>query len=160
MSSRIVFQKLQIIGIIFSIGSALMEEYQFRGILLPTFMSSFRGSKRTRVFYAIITTSFLFGINHFTLLLNGEPFIRVAWNIFAAMGLSLVLSALYLRTRSLVWSIVVHFLVDFFSYMAPFAVLNISTPEQSIIAFVIETIISVLLLMVPLTKLNIGFSKA
>lgn len=96
-------------SIIYSINPGLWEEVGWRGLILTLLL------KRYSVKQAVVLNSVLFSLSHLINLLAGQPLLfMVGQLIFVFIG-SLFLALLFIRTESLVPSILVHYAVDAFS---------------------------------------------
>ncbi|WP_268912518.1 CPBP family intramembrane glutamic endopeptidase [Lentilactobacillus sp. SPB1-3] len=132
--------------ILMSLGAAIFEEYQFRGVILASLMNSFRGNTYTKQLFAIFLSSFFFGMNHFTLLIGNNDLMKVAWNALSAMSVGILLALIYLKTESLVLTIIIHFLLDYFSFINPGDILNLYSPTRISIFLLAEVIFIPLIL--------------
>ncbi|MDT6981505.1 CPBP family intramembrane glutamic endopeptidase [Levilactobacillus zymae] len=88
------------------------EEYLFRGLILGLCLRLFHLTTLRRVWAAVALSSLLFGATHLVNLTHQglEPTLVQMLNAFA---LGVLFAASYLRTRSLVWPILLHFFNDF-----------------------------------------------
>ncbi|GEO69406.1 CPBP family intramembrane glutamic endopeptidase [Levilactobacillus acidifarinae] len=88
------------------------EEYLFRGLILGLCLRLFHLTTLRRVWAAVALSSLLFGATHLVNLTHQglEPTLVQILNAFA---LGVLFAASYLRTRSLVWPILIHFFNDF-----------------------------------------------
>ncbi|MEJ6398158.1 CPBP family intramembrane glutamic endopeptidase [Yoonia sp. 208BN28-4] len=87
-----------------NIGVALFEETIFRGILMHGLRSRFGP------FAALLLSSVIFGIFHFSNVLAGQDFAFTVFQVLNAFALGLVFGAVYLQTNSLWPPIILHFL--------------------------------------------------
>ena len=144
-STPLILDQTQQAGLLFAGSLALLEEYQFRGILLPKLIAAGSTSLFNRRLLAVILSSIAFGISH-ALLFNAESLTVIFWQFLATTGMGLVLATLYLRTHSLIWPIGLHLITDFFLLTSPQALLNVSTVPQIGVALVVEVILAIILL--------------
>lgn len=92
--------------------AGITEEVTFRGLLLPAIMTRFSGY--SGMWSAVILSSLLFGGLHM-LNLTRQSFTATALQGLNAFFMGLFLAALYLRTRSLIFPMLIHGLNDFAS---------------------------------------------
>lgn len=90
---------------------AIFEEYLFRGVLLNGFLERLRWRPETNLLWAVIFSSLLFASSHLINLTHQSLNMTIA-QVMMAFGLGLMQSATYLRTRSLLWPIALHFVYD------------------------------------------------
>lgn len=90
---------------------AIFEEYLFRGVLLNGFLQRLRWRPETNLLWAVIFSSLLFASSHLINLTHQSLNLTIA-QVAMAFGLGLMQSATYLRTRSLLWPIALHFIYD------------------------------------------------
>ena len=88
------------------------EEYLFRGLVLGLCLRLFDLTSKGRLWCAVALSSLLFGATHLVNLTHQSlgPTLMQMLNAFA---LGLLFAAIYLRTRSLGWPILIHFFNDF-----------------------------------------------
>lgn len=94
-------------SLLFSIAGAL-EEVGFRGIVLTVFLNKYSAGK------AIIFSSLGFGLMHTLNLLNGADFVWVVGQVTWAFTIGLFYGYVFVRTRSLLPSMIVHYLGNVF----------------------------------------------
>ena len=88
-----------------------LEETVFRGILLGGLLQRLQLRLTRRLWIAVLGSSLLFGLSH-VMNLTHQSLPMTLMQIVQAFGLGLVLSALYLRTGSLLWAMLFHFGLD------------------------------------------------
>ena len=88
-----------------------LEETVFRGILLGGLLQRLRLRLTRRLWVAVLGSSLLFGLSH-VMNLTHQSLPLTLMQMVQAFGLGLVLSALYLRTGSLLWAMLFHFGLD------------------------------------------------
>jgi membrane protease YdiL (CAAX protease family) len=86
---------------------ALIEEFTFRGLILPVILKT-RKNKKNRVFVSVVITSVVFGVLHYINLLR-EP--DNFWGITSQASTDFVVPGS--RTRHILWPVIIHFLVNF-----------------------------------------------
>lgn len=115
----VTFYKNDIINfknaIIMGLGAGITEELIFRGIILPGVMTHFK--RHQGMWYAIIITSVVFGMAHMVNLTK-QPLEATILQGINAVALGLVLAAIYLRTRSLIFPMLIHATNDYVSTIA------------------------------------------
>lgn len=94
---------------IIALSAAILEEFFFRGLLINMLLKK---DFKHKLFVATLLSSLMFGLSHIVNLhfqsLSGTLFQMV--NSFA---LGMMLAAIYLRTGSLLYSTIFHFILDF-----------------------------------------------
>ncbi|MCF6161054.1 CPBP family intramembrane glutamic endopeptidase [Furfurilactobacillus milii] len=93
----------------------ITEEFTFRGLLLP--LASKLGSARHQLWVGVLTSSILFGLAHSVNILH-QSLPITAFQMLSAFSLGVLLAAIYLRTGSLIFPILLHGLNDFVSTYA------------------------------------------
>lgn len=94
-------------SLLFSIAGAL-EEVAFRGIVLTVFLNKYSEHK------SIVFSSLGFGLMHLLNLINGADFIWVLGQVTWAFIIGLFYGYVFVRTRSLLPSMIVHYLGNAF----------------------------------------------
>ena len=97
------------------IAPGFVEEVAFRGLAGANFMRTWRTEKK--IVLSATLTSIVFGAVHLMNLSEGAGVIVTFTQVFYAMGFGIMLSAVFLRTGTLLPSIVVHTLVDFTCFL-------------------------------------------
>ena len=98
------------------IGTALVfEEYFFRGLFLKlAFQDGIRSSKQ--VLGVVLLSALSFGLAHLGNLTH-QPLNATLFQVYYATAIGIFFAAIYLRTGSLWWTIILHCLVDFASVL-------------------------------------------
>ncbi|MFT9097409.1 lysostaphin resistance A-like protein [Liquorilactobacillus sp.] len=111
--------------ILLALAAAVFEETFFRGILMNNILQH---SPRNPNSYlsAILVSSVLFGLTHM-INLFGQSFSATLLQVINAFAIGVMLAAIYLRTGSLKWTILYHFMLDFTGILASGTVI-IATP--------------------------------
>lgn len=95
---------------------AFFEEYLFRGMILGGIVAQCRGKRSTAVIWAVLISSLIFSLTHMINLFHQSLAMTVT-QVVGVFGLGLLLGAIYLRTRSLWWPILLHFCLDFSAFL-------------------------------------------
>ncbi|WP_203642070.1 CPBP family intramembrane glutamic endopeptidase [Levilactobacillus andaensis] len=88
---------------------AIFEESLFRGVLLVGFLQ--RIGRGNSVWLAVLLSSTLFAASHLINLSHQSVSITIS-QVLMAFGFGLLQSATYLRSGSLIWPILLHFMFD------------------------------------------------
>lgn len=88
------------------------EEYLFRGLVLGLCLRLFDLTSGWRLWGAVTLSSLLFGATHLVNLTH-QSLGSTLMQMLNAFALGLLFAAVYLRTRSLGWPILIHFFNDF-----------------------------------------------
>ena len=97
-------------GIVYYISVAIMEELYLRG-LLQNIIEEWFGKRKNTVLYAILIASVLFSFGHIFGAL-GQPVITVIAKTVWATALGVYFGAVYVKSKNLLVSIVLHLIVD------------------------------------------------
>ena len=98
-----------------SAAPGFVEEVAFRGLAGANFMRTWRTEKK--IVLSVTLTSIVFGVAHLLNLSEGAGVIVTFSQVFYAFGFGIILSAVFLRTGSLLPSIVIHTLLDFTAFL-------------------------------------------
>lgn len=116
-----------LVNTLIALAAAIFEESICRGLFLSAFLAHAQYNGRSyKLTRSAIYSSVLFGIFHLVNLFGGNPG-AVFQQIFWAFVLGVFLSALRLTTNSLVWPMLIHFLLDWF----PSAATQLDIKESS-----------------------------
>ncbi|WP_416353408.1 lysostaphin resistance A-like protein [Agrilactobacillus fermenti] len=123
--------------------TAIVEEFLFRGIVLGYLLRVIKPSKNQSIWLAIILSSLVFAFAH---LGNAQvqPLLDTLFQVLQAFGVGLLLAALYLKTGSLISSMLLHFLIDFNSLAADAA--SESTAYNS--SILVSTVVSIIVITI------------
>lgn len=137
-------------GIGFSLGSAVMEEYIFRGIILIALLTLLKDKGVQGVLLAILISSILFALLHgVTAVLDHSGW----YEIFYAFSGGLLFATLYISTGSLLWPMMSHLIEDLVSFLLPNSIISIPIFIYCLICIVIS-----LILLIPyFRRKNIDF---
>ena len=102
-------------ALIIALGAGFSEEYVFRGLFLKlAFQDGIRSSKQ--VLGVVFLSAIFFGLAHLGNLTH-QPLNATLFQVYYATVMGIFFAAIYLRTGSLWWTIVLHFLIDFASVL-------------------------------------------
>ncbi|MGB4769848.1 MAG: CPBP family intramembrane glutamic endopeptidase [Chitinophagaceae bacterium] len=88
-----------------------MEEFYWRGLLLDH-------TQHWKKWIAVLATALLFAVNHYVFAINADLFKGLPV-FLSTLVMGLVWTLVYLKTKSLRWTILAHFLVDFLNLSVP-----------------------------------------
>ena len=103
-------QILAFTAYVLAVGAA--EEIVFRGLVTNILLRRY-GADGAGLFIAVALSGVLFGASHLVNILAGIPAPSVLFQAICVMPVGMLFSAIYLRTRSLWLTALVHALVDF-----------------------------------------------
>ena len=101
-------------ALVIALGAGFFEEYFFRGLFLKlAFLEGIRSSIQV---YGVFLSAIIFGL---ALLgnLTHQPLNATLFQVYYATAIGIFFAAIYLRTGSLWWTIILHCLVDFASVL-------------------------------------------
>lgn len=101
----------------FSLGSALLEEYGFRGVIFPKIMQVVKGSTYHKLMFGVIGSGILFGLIHFQNIFY-QPLFVTLQQVAGAIPFGILMAVLYARTSTILVPILFHFASDFNSYFS------------------------------------------
>ena len=114
--------------LLFAVNPGLFEEMGFRGLLFNNLRRIH--SEKT----VIIVTAVLFGLFHFTGLVNGQPMEGVILTVIMATSFGLSWGYMTAKTKSVIPSMIIHYLVNAFS-----EVLMVNTPNDELVLLYVVT---------------------
>ena len=88
-----------------------MEEFYWRGLLLDH-------TQHWKRWVAVIVTALLFALNHYVFAINADLFKGLPVFI-STLVMGIIWALVYVKTKSLRWTILSHFLVDFLNLSVP-----------------------------------------
>lgn len=100
-----------VVALIVSLEAAIMEEYICRGLLLGGLLKDSQ-QKLVDIWLAVIGSSLIFGLAHLQNIAH-QPLDYTLFQILAATLIGIFYGAIYVRTHSLLWVMIGHFLQDF-----------------------------------------------
>ena len=102
-------------ALIIALGAGFLEEYVFRGLFLKlAFQDGIRSSKQ--VLGVVFLSAIFFGLTHIGNLTH-QPLDATLFQVYYASAIGIFFATIYLRTGSLWWTIILHFLIDFTSVL-------------------------------------------
>ncbi|WP_396602249.1 lysostaphin resistance A-like protein [Algibacter sp. R77976] len=112
-----IYSNLKILELILLAMSSLLiglaEEFFFRGILFPYFISFFK-RKKYSLFFSVLLSSIVFGLFHYlNLFQSSVSFIEITLQVVYAFFTGILFCALLLRTKSIIIPSLIHALIDF-----------------------------------------------
>ena len=99
------------LSLIVSLEAAIMEEYICRGLLLGGLLKDSQQRGRD-IWLAVIGSSFIFGLAHLQNITH-QPLDYTLFQITAATLMGIFYGAIYVRSQSLLWVMLGHFMQDF-----------------------------------------------
>ncbi len=134
-------------AIIVAICTGITEELVFRGIILPGSMTHFTGHRG--MWYAVLISSLIFGMAHM-INLTSQPLEATVLQGCNAFFMGIVLAALYLRTRSLIFPMIFHGVNDYIATIAAHG--NITMHNESFVPFLGQWVLYSILVIFLLRK--------
>lgn len=112
-----IYSNLKILELILLAISSLLiglsEEFFFRGILFPYFISFFK-LKKYSLYFSILLSSIIFGLFHYlNLFQSSGSFVGMTLQVLYAFFTGILFCALLLRTKSIIIPSLIHALIDF-----------------------------------------------
>ncbi len=105
-------------GLIYCAAIALWEEFLCRGIILTNMLKKWGNSKRGLA-KAVILSAFIFGGAHIITGVNGN-WTNTGIQIVYASFMGLLFGAIYIKTKSLASTVVLHFILNLTAYLLPY----------------------------------------
>jgi membrane protease YdiL (CAAX protease family) len=131
--------------------AAIPEEYFWRGLILGYFVQQLHGKLENRALWSLILSSLLFGLYHLSNL-HVQPLEGTIAQVFQAMGLGMILGAVYLKTGNLLAPILVHFCWDFFVTLVNGISFSSGSPVDWGVTIVISGLLCILGVVILLTS--------
>ena len=120
-------------ALIIALGAGFFEEYFSRGLFLKlAFQDGVKSSKQ--VLGVVLLSALSFGLAHLGNLTH-QPLNATLFQVYYATAIGIFYAAIYLRTGSLWWTIVLHCLIDFTSVL--FSQSTQAAPATSIWHFIL-----------------------
>lgn len=151
---RVGFNKLSLYSIDIFI-AALLEEIVFRGLILGLIIQQFI-YRQNGILISVFISGLLFGavhiINYWTL--DDVSLRNILNQVYAAIGLGILFSAIYLKNQNLLLLILIHFGINFISmsdnlFPEPYKV-DIESAEVNMVNLVIEELIRIIFFGIPI----------
>ncbi len=105
---------VSISAVVMALTAAVCEETTFRAMTIPIGMRYFKS--KNRIMTTVIGLSLVFALVHMGNVLSGADIGMSVMQVINSFFMGVFLSALYLRTGSIVPSMVAHGLIDFVSF--------------------------------------------
>lgn len=114
-------------ALILALGAGFLEEYICRGILLQiAFKDGITSYKQ--VLEAVLLSSLIFGLAHLGNL-RSQSLDVTLFQVYYATAIGIYFSSVVIRTRSLWWTIFIHFMIDFGSVLSTASTKATSHPK-------------------------------
>ncbi|MFX1470747.1 MAG: lysostaphin resistance A-like protein, partial [Promethearchaeota archaeon] len=135
---------------VFAFLPGIWEEIAFRGVILNLQLQKY--NKYTVVFL----NGILFGLYHFVNMLLGQEFFPTLFQIFYASFMGFSFAYMYIKTKSLLPSIILHYLLDSVGLLFQTVVFKNGVYEGLFIIFGISIIPAILMILLTslITKRN------
>ena len=133
-----------LVVILFPFSTGLLEEVVFRGIVLKILLKKM-GDTKKGIINAFIISAALFAVVHSVHLIWTTP-IEVAADLIFAMSGGILLGAIYLRTKTLVVPILLHWLLN----LSGGIFTAFTSPEYSPAGATLDDVIVMLIVAIPL----------
>lgn len=92
---------------------ALVEEITFRGLILPLMIKARKGKKHL-FFVSVVMSSVIFGLLHYlNLIREPDNFWGITSQVIFAVSIGIFLGGLMLRTRHILFTVIIHFFINF-----------------------------------------------
>lgn len=134
LAIAITFVKNNIVNLksalIVGLCAGITEELVFRGMILPGAMTHFNGHQG--MWYGVIISSLVFGMAHM-INLTSQPLEATVLQGCNAFFMGIVLAALYLLTRSLIFPMIFHGVNDYIATIMAHG--NITMHNESFVPF-------------------------
>lgn len=134
-------------AIVVGICAGVTEELTFRGILLPGVLTHFSGHRG--IWFAVLISSAFFGMAHMVNLAH-QPLEATLLQGTNALAMGIVLAAIYLRTRSLIFPMLLHGTNDYISTIVAHG--NLTMHNESFVPFIGNWIVYILIAIFLLRK--------
>jgi len=105
----------------------ISEEWIFRFAILTLSLDYFSKYK-DNIRLSIITNGICFGVWHLTNIFSGEPIMFVLQQSIFGIGLGILFSAVYLYTKNLTLTIIIHFLINFIAFVNMGGIISTNSP--------------------------------
>ena len=98
-----------------AIGAGVSEEIMYRGVAIPIGMRYKEG--KNKIIIVTLVTAIIFGAVHFSSLVTGAEPVMVAFQIITAICTGIFFAAYFLRTGSILITIIMHGLYDWMCFV-------------------------------------------
>ncbi len=142
-------------GLIYCVAIALWEEFLCRGIILTNMLKKWGNSKRG-IAKAVILSAFIFGGAHIITGFGGN-WTNTGIQIIYASFMGLLFGVIYIKTKSLASTVVLHFILNLTAYLLPYVMPFAQSMNQmmfilSIFGFVCIWVIETFILVDDIAK--------
>ncbi len=144
-----------VFGLIYCVAIALWEEFLCRGIILTNMLKKW-GDSKEGIVKAVVLSAFIFGGAHIITGFGGD-WLGTAIQIVYASFMGLLFGAIYIKTKSLASTVLLHFILNLTAYILPYIMPNFQSMNGlmfilSIFAFVCIWVIETYLLIDDVAK--------
>ena len=115
-----LFFRATALSVVMALSAGFGEEAMFRGLAVPIGMRYLRG--RNKILITALVTSVVFGLSHLGNAMGGNVIGIV--QAVATIGSGLLYAAVFLRTGSIMVTVVIHFLIDWMYFVTNPALQN------------------------------------
>lgn len=142
-------------ALIYCVAIALWEEFLCRGVILTNMLKKW-GNSKNGIIKSVILSAFIFGAAHVITGFGGD-WTNTTIQIVYASFMGLLFGVIYIKTKSLASTIVLHFILNLTAYTMPYVMPNFQsmiplTFILSIFAFVCLWVIETYVLIDDITK--------
>lgn len=142
-------------ALIYCVAIALWEEFLCRGVILTNMLKKWANSKNG-IIKSVILSAFIFGAAHVITGFGGD-WTNTTIQIVYASFMGLLFGVIYIKTKSLASTIVLHFILNLTAYTMPYVMPNFQSMNPltfilSIFAFVCLWVIETYVLIDDITK--------
>ena len=142
-------------ALIYCVAIALWEEFLCRGVILTNMLKKW-GNSKNGIIKSVILSAFIFGAAHVITGFGGD-WTNTTIQIVYASFMGLLFGVIYIKTKSLASTIVLHFILNLTAYTMPYVMPNFQSMNPltfilSIFAFVCLWVIETYVLIDDITK--------
>lgn len=142
-------------ALIYCVVIALWEEFLCRGVILTNMLKKW-GNSKNGIIKSVILSAFIFGAAHVITGFGGD-WTNTTIQIVYASFMGLLFGVIYIKTKSLASTIVLHFILNLTAYTMPYVMPNFQSMNPltfilSIFAFVCLWVIETYVLIDDITK--------
>ena len=142
-------------ALIYCVAIALWEEFLCRGVILTNMLKKW-GNSKNGIIKSVILSAFIFGAAHVITGFGGD-WTNTTIQIVYASFMGLLFGVIYIETKSLASTIVLHFILNLTAYTMPYVMPNFQSMNPltfilSIFAFVCLWVIETYVLIDDITK--------
>lgn len=142
-------------ALIYCVAIALWEEFLCRGVILTNMLKKW-GNSKNGIIKSVILSAFIFGAAHVITGFGGD-WTNTTIQIVYASFMGLLFGVIYIKTKSLASTIVLHFILNLTAYTMPYVMPNFQSMNPltfilSIFAFVCLLVIETYVLIDDITK--------